>query len=188
MIVHEPLPLARSRHLSHRPAKARTGERRHNAAVFLESAAKHRRFGDGFRAGVGRRRHLPRRLFPPKRNQAPTHRQQLSLTVLAENNVNRVGRRDVVVRLQIARRPKHDQEFVHFRPRVSLRKLSGDWLPSAVADQPRWCTTVFAPQAAARRSGSRIASSADSSRSIIASVCSGVGVKRSRSSPRGTVG
>ena len=44
------------------------------------------------------------------------------------------------------------------------------------------------PQAAARCPECRIARSAVTSRSIIASVCSGVGVSRSRSSPRGTVG
>ena len=47
---------------------------------------------------------------------------------------------------------------------------------------------VDAPQAAARCPDCRIARSAVTSRSIIASVCSGVGVSRSRSSPRGTVG
>ena len=39
-----------------------------------------------------------------------------------------------------------------------------------------------------RCAGARIAHSASTSDAIIASVCSGPGVKRSRSSPRGTVG
>jgi hypothetical protein len=44
------------------------------------------------------------------------------------------------------------------------------------------------PYATARCAGSRMVHSASTSASIIASVCSGPGVRRSRSSPRGTVG
>jgi hypothetical protein len=44
------------------------------------------------------------------------------------------------------------------------------------------------PYATARCAGSRMVHSASTSASIIASVCNGPGVRRSRSSPRGTVG
>ena len=66
-------------------------------------------------------------------------------------------------------------------------------LPSTPSRKGRGSNLLMPhPYAAARCStdcpGRRIARSASTSRSIIASVCSGVGVKRSRSSPRGTVG
>ena len=54
------------------------------------------------------------RLLPPGGHQAPTHRHKLPRPVFIETaHVHRVGRRDVVVRLEIARRTEHAEESVH---------------------------------------------------------------------------
>ena len=58
-------------------------------------------------------------------------------------------------------------------------------VPKRLPGRSGWAVGQAAARTAEGRSN---ATSASTSRSIIASVCSGVGVKRSRSSPRGTVG
>src|SRR3954451_19862305 len=85
--------------------------RRDDAAPPLEGVAEHRLAGYGFRAGVERRRHFFWRFLPPAGNEAPAHRHQLALAVLIEaDHIDGSGRRDIVVRLQIARRPEHAEE------------------------------------------------------------------------------
>src|SRR3954454_20124274 len=90
---------------------------RDDAAPLLESVAEHWFVGDGFRAGVERRRHLLRRFLPPAGNEAPAHRHQLALAVLIEaDHVNGRRRRNVVAGLKIARRAKYTEKRMHFFP------------------------------------------------------------------------
>src|SRR3954452_19723459 len=94
---------------------------RDDAAPLLESVAEHWFAGDGFRAGVERRRHLLRRFLPPAGDEAPAHRHQLAPSVLIEaDHVDGRGRRDIVARLQIARRPEHAEKRVHLGPGIVL--------------------------------------------------------------------
>src|SRR5690349_19571489 len=82
-----------------------------NAAPPFEGVAEHRLVGDGFRTCIEGRRHFFGRFLPLAWNEAPAHRHELALAVLIEaDHIDGSGRRDIVVRLQVAWRTEHAQE------------------------------------------------------------------------------
>ena len=68
---------------------------------------------------------LENRFRPPGGNDAPAHRHQLALAVRAKaDHVHGHGRRDVVVRLQVARRSEDAQKLKHLGPCLTLSEPS----------------------------------------------------------------
>src|SRR5260370_24134449 len=89
-----------------------------------ERIPEHRLVGNSLRSCVEARRQLLQGLFPPPWNEPPAHRDELDpASGYGSHDFYRVGRGDVVVSLQIARRAV--REFVQILdviPRVALDK------------------------------------------------------------------
>jgi hypothetical protein len=78
---------------------------------------------DSFRPCVERRWNFLGGLFPPARNEAPTHRDKLPAGIRQSHNVDRCCRGDVVARPQVLRRQGQPIKLDH-APRVALGEAS----------------------------------------------------------------
>src|SRR5215468_6959884 len=88
----------------------------------FESATEHWLVGDAPCSGIEACGQLFERLFPPPWNEARAHRHQFDgATGDRPHHIDRISRRNVVVRLQIASKAVRESVQVpHFVPRIVL--------------------------------------------------------------------
>ncbi len=91
-----------------------------DASGTLERIPEHRLFGNRLRSSVERRRQILEGFRPPGRNELPAHRHDEQPGITPYDHVDRIGRADVVLRPNVARRLRKPVQPVKLFPSVLL--------------------------------------------------------------------